>query len=334
MLDPAARGVFVQGFIGALLTVDNFAYPFWVWFFIHVTVAWMASGAAVLPVLEMGEYLMSYAFIFAYGAFCGLALGYALRIRGLVPTHTAGHASGDRYPRLGIVLATYGAIVGVRASVIASGAANAHAPFFDLSSDLARAGYITAAVLAPLLTVAVLVLTWVRQRPAGSKVDFWMWLTLSYEFHGVPGYLAADFVVVAFALLAPQAAWNFLTPDWGQLWAGVLTLGLELAVWTAAYLWFTSAYRRIDDTMFSRKHSYVHFWVFVVAAGVTQFAAGLAYLIVNEIPAALDVIPHPEAFFAFFIIPSLVASLILFFVLGTRYARERRGSASPRRKSF
>ena len=314
MLVPAARGYFVQGFVGALFTVDNFAFAFWPWFFLHVTVEWMATGANQLPTLEMADFLMSDAFVFSFGAFCGLALAYAMRIRELVPTHS----TQDRHPKLGIVLATYGVIVGVRGAVIASGAPNEHAPFFDLDDTLSFVGYITAAVAGFLLLASVLYLTWWRQRPIVKSRDFWSWFTLTYR-DNLNNVLAADYIVAVILLLSPQAAWNvFVLPPTSmpQAQAGVITISLEVFVWVGLYFWFTRV-RDVDKTHFAWKESYVPFWMFALASGGTQLSAGIAYLISAEVPELSDLVSgSPETFFAIFIIPTLLLSLVFFFVLG------------------
>ena len=322
MLTPEGRGHFVFGFVGALFTVDNFAYAFWPWFFLHVTVEWMATGANQLPALEMAEFLMADAFVFAFGAFCGLALAYAMRIRELVPTHT----TQDRHPKLGIVLATYGVIVGVRGSVITSGAPNVHAPFFDTSDTISLVGYVTAAVAGFLLFASVLYLTWWRQRPIVKERDFWSWFTLTYR-DNLDNVLAADYVMAAVLLLSPQSAWNyFVRPPTSmpQAQAGAITIAIEVAVWVGLYFWFTRV-RNVEKTHFAWKESYAPFWMFVLAAGGTQFSAGISYLISAEIPEMSDFVNgRAETFFAIFIIPSLVLSVGLFCLLGVWRKKEKR----------
>jgi hypothetical protein len=308
----------VQGLFGALLSGGNFFAPWLLFVFFHYTIAWMATPANELDIIEMAGFISSAAFIVAYGAFTGLGLTYAVRIRDLVPLHT--YVSEKRQPHLAAALLVFAVVIGVRGAVVRSGAINVHKEFILLDEGN-EFGYMGAAIGGFALFALVLALTLRTVR----KKDLWMWLTLRYrdDFHS---YIITDYVVLAVLLLAPQAAWNFLVQaphNWPSIWAGALTIGMEAAVWVSAYFWFTRV-RHIDDTHFARAQSYVSFLEFCLIGGAFQAATGVEYIIMDFLPDTI--IFHEEFAAAVMLAVELVAALVLYFVFGMRRKKEKGAS--------
>ena len=312
MLNPDARGIWVQAFIGTLFAGDNFFFAFFPFLYFHYTITWVLSPVNQLPPTDMAAFIMSMAFAFSYGAFGGVAHVYALRIRALVPTQTF----LNKRPHLGAILLVYGAVIGVRGAAIQSGAANVHDDFFSFSGS-GSFGYWFAFVGGSFVFVSVLLLTCRVQRPKNVM----MWFTISYP-DNLADHVISDYIIAAIALLVPQAAWNFLVLDphlWTSPQAGAVTLGIEVVVWIAIYFWFTRV-RKTAALHFSHAQSYVTFLEFVLIAGITQVGSGVIYLI-------LDVFMDPgqEEFATTILLDfSIVASFIMYFVFGARRVAQRK----------
>lgn len=323
LLNPVPRALFVQGFVGAVFAGNNIGFAFLL-FTAHYTIAWMASTINTLPPEEMFDHILGWhgPFSFAWGSFSGQILVYALRTRPLVPTLTM----AKRSPRLAPVLAVFGATILVRATTILTGAANTGTDFFNLDSG-DRIGYAFAVGLSALIFVGVLVLTWLQHAP--SKM--WKWLFFSYD-DGLQSNIISEYIVAVILLLTPQLAWHFLImppASWVHEAAAALTLVLEAVVWVAFYFWF-SRVRNVETTHFAYAESYATFFEFVLTMGLSQLVFGVFYLVVGYLPNEVN---FPEFAVTGMLIGSVVASIILYIVLGFRRIAQRRANPSKARGS-
>jgi hypothetical protein len=310
-LDPYARGLWAQAFVLTLFGGDNFFVGL-VPLLFHYLVGWPTMPVNALPSEEQSDFISYYAFIVGYGAINAMLAVYAMRSRVLVPTHMI----QSNKPRLGIFLVVLGAVVGVRASVIRSGAANAHTELEPLTAT-SELIYLLAAISGFAMVATVLLMTCLVKRPKGV----WSWPILTYRDNRA-NHVISDYIIAAAAVLLPQLAWNLLTPTLGMEPAGLITIFAEIIAWVGVYLWFTRV-RKVSDVHFSRDQSYVSLFEYILVGGITHVMSGIVFLALNSV----DLEPHfahPEDAVGEWVMAiSLAASVVLFFVFGTRRKRQR-----------
>lgn len=314
-LMPDPRGLWIQAFMGMVFLNDNHFYAFFVFMIIHFLIIWQTAGVVAWPALMQWEFIGRMSFIYFWGALAGISVAIAVRTRALIP----GHTTIGRQPRLGLLLATLCIFFGIRSVMILTGKTRDAAPFLpDPANPSTRIVFWVTVGLTAAGFITIMVLTYLQLK---SKY-LTSWLALSYRDNYMSS-LIVDYCVALALVLSPQALWDFLVLapyNWSQLWAGILTVGIELVVWVAIYLWFTR-FRKIDTTHFSPQHSMVSFLEFCLMVGGTQIVNGVFYMIAAESYSAPL---KSEQALAGFMGGVMTVSVILYWILNARRVKAQR----------
>ena len=267
--DP--RGLFMQAFMSPIM-LRNFFFGFFIFVAIHYGIIWMTGGFALMPPLMMYNFIVRMLAFFGYGAISGYFLSWAMGHPPLIASHDYDNVRAHPAPMLVAVSIVWG----FHQFMHAIGATQVHAPF---PGSLGTAGDWLVVAAFAILFLTVFFLTWTNT----ISVFSFSYLNLSRKH----AYLNAEFIILLALVLGPQAIWDFfpLPPPDGLGWlhwqAAALTLGIELVVWIAMYLWFRY-YRRVDETLFTPRRSLVTWMEYVIIVGLTQILTGAAYAVAAE----------------------------------------------------
>ena len=265
---PGLRGLWVQAFIGVLVT-RNFFLPFLLFLVLHYAVLWQSSFS-MLRGADLADFLVPTQFMVVYGALSGLVWTWTLGNPVLVPAHTF----HDAKARFGALLLVLSAVYSTWSYLLATGDLRAFEGAEPASDADEIVGWTVFAVsVAAFVTVI-----------GGTLAKSRLFFALQYRDAARIQTIAVDYVVLTVAVLAPQVLWDVLPKSENQRWdplpAGILALALETVAWLLAYAWFGWV-RRVNHSEF--KDANATWDEFVIGVGGVQMLSGIASLVAFEL---------------------------------------------------
>ena len=300
--DP--RGLFMQALLSPLV-LRNFFFGFFIFVVIHYGIIWMTGGFALMPPLMMYNFIVRMLAFFGYGAISGYFLSWSMGHPPLIASHDFDKVRAHPAPMITAISIVWA----FHQFMYAIGATQVHAPF---PGSLGTAGDWFVVVAFSILFLSVFFLTWTN---ANTVLSF-SYLDLARKH----SYLNAEYILMLVLVLGPQAIWDFfpLAPPDGLGWlhwqAAILTLGIEVVVWIAVYLWFLHV-RHVDETIFTPQRSLVTWMEYVIIVGVTQLITGAAYAAAAEFLVDLQELGY---FLLGTSIVIIIESVIIYFWLRRR----------------
>ena len=310
-------GLFIQGFLGAVLLSNNVLYGLFVFSFIHYTLIWMTiggTGAAVMPDLMQWIFTVRMQEVFLWGIFTGCVYASALGTRTLIPAHTWDTTKNEA--RYGLFLAGFFVMGAIKSILLMLGAHRGGTPYPpDPALPGMLAGYGIFTGLAIIGFGVIIYLTWSPPAP-GSFLSIFQ---LQYDDQKHNRYIL--FYIGALLLLTvPQAAWDFLVlppANWELYQAGFLTLGLILVALAAIY-WMGEYWLKLDKSHFKPDQSRVSWSTFMLTLTIFLTVLHLYFLVYYQL---INVYQEADVGLAIFVIAATVVGIWLNFAFRASGAR-------------
>lgn len=331
VLSPDPWGLMFHGYLGTVFFSNNYLLPYFLFAFIHYSIAWMTKGIGCEDEETQYRYALDQLIYFLAGTFLGVAGMLVTGQRPLIPGDTwrssgSGTSRVMKYwrsmPQFAPMWNVFAIQFLIRSVIYITGAHQVCYPYYPPPGDDGiMLGWWFSAFLASAMIVASFALTIVSDRLGA----FWKAFAFTYEDDYKNAYIA--FYIVGLIVLAGlQAVWNFLVlpPTSWPFWAaGTLTAGLVLLAWGLFYI-VGAKWLRLDTSHFAALHSRASWGEFCLLIGGIHVLGHIWYIIGGHYGTTRD--DFNVAIYSF-LITAIVVYIAAFFAIRNnhrvRFRRKR-----------